>query len=83
METAGLRAKRHRRPSETLIEYATALDVARGGDEWRLVAEQVAASAYGSSIRGREEQEKIVKVAERLRKTTPAEPRTLLRSYKR
>ncbi len=68
-ERAGRRAGRPRRPSETLVEYATDLDdlTGRGSDTWARLASSVEASAYGGLEPTRTAQRAMVAEARRTR----------------
>jgi transglutaminase-like putative cysteine protease len=70
IEAAGRRAGRRRRPGETLVEYATALD-ARAGDAsgtWRALAAVVEASAYGGAHPPADEGRSLLRSARRPRR---------------
>ena len=69
MERAGRRAKRPRRPSETLVEYASVLDARQGVDDWTELATRASAGVYGSTTPSPGEQRTMVLTARRVRKS--------------
>ena len=70
MERAGKKGRRPRRPSETLLEYASALDAQQGREDWTKLAGGVAESVYGGGEPPRPEQELMVATARRLKRRT-------------
>ena len=68
MDLAGRRAKRPRRPSETLLEYASALDDPDGSRQWSQLADDVTAAVYGGRIVSRAEQQRLLLEARLVRK---------------
>jgi protein-glutamine gamma-glutamyltransferase len=66
MERAGRRARRPRRPSETIVEYASALQEV-GAGEWGPVASGVARGVYGSDEPSLADQREMLAAARRLR----------------
>ena len=71
MERAGRKARRKRQPAETLLEYAGAIDTARGTEGWSILAETVAAGTYGGVEVPLPVQRQLVAQARRLSKTAP------------
>ena len=78
MERAGRRHRRPRRPSETLLEYASALDAVTsggidrppGGRGWSAVAAPITAAAYGRSDPSAAVRHDLLLQARRLRAAT-------------
>ena len=69
VERTGRRAGRRRRPSETLTEYATALDglTADGSTVWRNLADEVERSVYGDREPSPDSCRALVRSAGRIR----------------
>ena len=80
MERTGRRAKRPRRPSETLVEYASALDAPQGLDDWTELACRVSAGVYGSTAPSPSEQRTMVLTARRMRKSAHFSSKSLRRN---
>ncbi|HEX6393933.1 MAG TPA: DUF4129 domain-containing protein, partial [Acidimicrobiales bacterium] len=70
MERAGKKRERPRRPSETLLEYASALDAQQGSEDWTKLASGVNESVYGGAERPPPEQQLMVVTARRLKRRT-------------
>jgi transglutaminase-like putative cysteine protease len=71
MELAGKRAARPRRPSETLIEYASALDANYGVDGWSDLAAKVTPGVYGGPELSISDRRLLIEKAQMLRRGTP------------
>ena len=69
MEAVGRRARRPRRPAETIAEFAASLDQLSGGDgaAWAEMASVVEASAYGGRQPTATEQDALLRRARRTR----------------
>ena len=69
MEVAGRRARRPRRPSETIVEYASALEEI-GAHGWIPLAQRVGRAVYGVDKPPEADQRQILSAARRLRANT-------------
>ena len=69
MERAGRRAGRPRRPAETIVEYATALDglSADRTDSWCRLGLAVQSAGYGGPVPSEETQRQMLLSVRRLR----------------
>jgi transglutaminase-like putative cysteine protease len=70
MEQAGRKSIRPRRPSETMLEYASVLDFEHGMHDWAELAAKVTSGVYGGLDPPVSGQEQMIRTARQLKRRT-------------